>query len=74
MEDVEVRRNAGDGALRARQAVIQFDLMDLLDGSIDGPTVTLINPNIRADLGPLDASLRSPRNCCRPARPDDRAV
>lgn len=60
-EDVEVRRNAGDGAVRARQAVIQFDLMDLLDGSIDGPTVTLVNPNIRADFGPLEASLRSPR-------------
>lgn len=61
-EDVAVRRLAGDGELRAPQAVIQFDLFDLMDGSIDGPALGLSKPDIRVDVGTLDARFRSPRS------------
>ncbi|MCZ8185951.1 MAG: AsmA family protein [Beijerinckiaceae bacterium] len=61
-EDVAVRRLAGDGELRAPQAVIQFDLFDLMDGSIDGPALSLSKPDIRVDVGTLDARFRSPRS------------
>lgn len=61
-DEVSVRRIAGDGELRAPQAIIQFDLIDLIDGSIDGPALSLIRPDIRVDVGALDARFRSPRS------------
>ncbi|MFY8115961.1 MAG: hypothetical protein ACOVOC_17180, partial [Rhabdaerophilum sp.] len=61
-DEVSVRRIAGDGELRAPQAIIQFDLIDLIDGSIDGPALGLIRPDIRVDVGALDARFHSPRS------------
>ncbi|MCZ8374162.1 MAG: AsmA family protein [Beijerinckiaceae bacterium] len=61
-DDVAVRRIAGDGELRAPQAIIQFDLFDLMDGSIDGPSLSLSKPDIRVDVGAIDARFRSPRS------------
>lgn len=60
-DNVSIRRRAGDAELRAPQAIIQFDIFDLLDGSIDGPSLTLMKPEIRVDFGAIDAAFRSPR-------------
>lgn len=61
-DDISVRRLAGDGEVRAPQAIIEFDLFDLMDGSIDGPSFSLSRPDIRVDIGAIDARFRSPRS------------
>lgn len=48
-------------SLKAEQAVLNFELLDLIDGTIDGPAITLVKPEISALVGPLDAPIRSPR-------------
>jgi hypothetical protein len=50
-----------DLVVRAPQAILNFDLTDLLDGTIDGPVITLLQPEIEIVGGPLEAHLRSPR-------------
>jgi hypothetical protein len=60
-QNVAVRRLAGDVELKAPRAVIQIDLFDLIDGTIDGPALVLENPEIRVDLGAVDSAFRSPR-------------
>lgn len=47
--------------IKAPQATVNFDLTDLIDGVIDGPSITLIQPEIEMIGGPLEAHLRSPR-------------
>ena len=47
--------------IKAPQATVNFDLSDLIDGAIDGPSITLIQPEIEVIGGPLEAHLRSPR-------------
>lgn len=50
-----------DIVVKAPQAILNFDLFDLIDGRIDGPSITLIRPEIEVAVGHLDAHLRSPR-------------
>ena len=60
-EAVSFERKAQDFILKAPQAVLTFNLLDILDGSIDSPSITLIDPVIDVVNGRFDAHLRSPR-------------
>lgn len=54
-------RAGGDVVVRAPQAVLNFELIDLIDGAIDGPAITLVSPEIEVSGPPLDGHLKSPR-------------
>ncbi len=60
-EAVSFVRTGQDVILKAPQAILNFDLSDLLDGAIDGPAITLIQPEIEITGGRLDSYFRSPR-------------
>jgi AsmA-like C-terminal region len=45
-EGVTLERPAQDIAMRAPQVILSFSLVDLLDGVIDGPLLTLVGPQI----------------------------
>ena len=60
-DSVVFTRNGQDFVVKAPQAILGFDPTDLLDGTIDGPVITLLQPEIEVVSGPLEANLRSPR-------------
>lgn len=51
----------GSASLLAARAVIQFDVLDLLDSRIDAPNITLESPEIRVASGQLGRFYNSPR-------------
>lgn len=60
-EQLEFARAGGDFVVRAPRAVLNFDLTDLIDGTIDGPEITLVKPAIEITGPPLGTHLKSPR-------------
>lgn len=54
-------RTGEDFVIRAPQAVLNFELVDLIDGTIDGPAITLVKPEIEINGPPLGTHLKSPR-------------
>lgn len=60
-DDIVFARPDQGLSIRSSQAVLNFELRDLLDGVIDGPIVTLAAPEIRLENDPLVLNLRSPR-------------
>lgn len=60
-ENIALSRGDGVPHVVARQGSLRFDLFDLLDGSVDSPSISLDEPEIRGRAGPLPDAIRSPR-------------
>lgn len=60
-EQLVFSRAGDDFVIRSPQAVLNFDLTDLIDGTIDGPAITLVKPEIEITGPPLGTHLKSPR-------------
>jgi AsmA protein len=54
-------RPDGSIALTSEQAELHFELRDLIDGTVDGPAIVLVRPDIAVQAGHLDQHWRSPR-------------
>jgi len=54
-------RNDGTFSITAPELKVSIQLRDLLDGTVDGPVISLEKPKIQARIGKLDRFARSPR-------------
>lgn len=55
-------RNDGTFSISAPELKVSIQLRDLLDGSVDGPVISMEQPKIRARIGTPDRFVRSPRS------------
>jgi len=54
-------RNDGTFSIVAPELKVSIQLRDLLDGSVDGPVISMEKPRVRARIGAPDRFVRSPR-------------
>lgn len=60
-DDLKISRASGETVLEAKVAELRFNLIDLLDGSLDGPTLILKEASATIAPEVMEAPLRSPR-------------